>query len=256
MLDATCAVRGCDRPSVARGWCRAHWGRWRRLGDVRAEVPLRRKAPNVEPGTLCTVEGCQRAHFAREFCHSHYSRWARHGEDAERTPTTIFAPKGVPCQSGDCADVAIRCGFCWKHYYRMIRHGRLDLPVADLQARKDARRRYEREWKRAEYAREPERGRARARAMRAANPERTKLSDAKKRRRRRSAPRIPFTVDALAQKISYWGGRCWICDAPWQAIDHVKPISKGGWDVLSNLRPICTSCNSKKHNKWPYPIVG
>jgi hypothetical protein len=36
-----CTVAGCGRPSVARGWCRSHYGRWQRTGDVQAGVPVR-----------------------------------------------------------------------------------------------------------------------------------------------------------------------------------------------------------------------
>lgn len=38
-----CSVEGCDRAVViaSRGWCRAHYNRWWRDGDVRAETPLR-----------------------------------------------------------------------------------------------------------------------------------------------------------------------------------------------------------------------
>lgn len=28
-----CSIDGCDRPVDARGWCKAHWQRWRRHGD-------------------------------------------------------------------------------------------------------------------------------------------------------------------------------------------------------------------------------
>lgn len=28
----TCTISGCDRPRLARGWCRAHYERWRRNG--------------------------------------------------------------------------------------------------------------------------------------------------------------------------------------------------------------------------------
>jgi 5-methylcytosine-specific restriction endonuclease McrA len=37
------------------------------------------------------------------------------------------------------------------------------------------------------------------------------------------------------------------------AVDHVKPITKGGSHMPANLRPICGPCNSLKHNTWPYP---
>lgn len=29
-----CSVEGCEKPDVARGWCRTHYSRWQRHGDV------------------------------------------------------------------------------------------------------------------------------------------------------------------------------------------------------------------------------
>lgn len=34
-------------------------------------------------------------------------------------------------------------------------------------------------------------------------------------------------------------------------IDHVIPVSRGGYHVLVNLSPLCKSCNSKKQAKMP-----
>lgn len=33
MTARTCSVDGCDRPHRSRGWCVAHYFRWRRHGD-------------------------------------------------------------------------------------------------------------------------------------------------------------------------------------------------------------------------------
>ena len=67
------------------------------------------------------------------------------------------------------------------------------------------------------------------------------------------------TRAGLAGKLELWGGRCWICrielDETNLTFDHVVPISKGGLDVLSNLRPCCRACNCRKGNKWPLPEV-
>lgn len=71
---------------------------------------------------------------------------------------------------------------------------------------------------------------------------------------RRGAFTISFTPEQLAAKVAYWGDRCWLCTGEWTAIDHVKPLSKGGPHILANLRPICQSCNSHKRNTWPWPL--
>lgn len=33
-------------------------------------------------------------------------------------------------------------------------------------------------------------------------------------------------------------------------IDHIKPLAKGGQDILSNLQPLCGPCNLKKGSKY------
>jgi 5-methylcytosine-specific restriction endonuclease McrA len=39
------------------------------------------------------------------------------------------------------------------------------------------------------------------------------------------------------------GRRCHVCGDPAAEVDHVVPLSAGGSDRLSNLRPICGPCN-------------
>lgn len=41
MDKRTCSVDGCEHVLKARGWCHAHYNRWRRNGDVKADKPLR-----------------------------------------------------------------------------------------------------------------------------------------------------------------------------------------------------------------------
>lgn len=55
----------------------------------------------------------------------------------------------------------------------------------------------------------------------------------------------------IAARVAYYGGRCWLCRDPWQQIDHVKPISKGGSNWPANLRPACAPCNLAKNGRWP-----
>ena len=63
-----------------------------------------------------------------------------------------------------------------------------------------------------------------------------------------------YTLKQATDRIKFYGYRCWICSNPYEAIDHVKPLSRGGSNFASNLRPICKQCNSLKGNQWPYPV--
>lgn len=71
--------------------------------------------------------------------------------------------------------------------------------------------------------------------------------------RRKGAPTIPFTVAQLEDRLSMFAG-CWMCGCERDEsfhIDHVKPLARGGWHCLSNLRPSCPTCNLSKGAKWP-----
>lgn len=78
---------------------------------------------------------------------------------------------------------------------------------------------------------------------------------------REQAARVPghqVTDQLLAQKLRQWGERCHECSRPLESCtvtwDHVKPLHRQGLHLLSNLRPMCPSCNSRKGARWPYPI--
>lgn len=62
---------------------------------------------------------------------------------------------------------------------------------------------------------------------------------------------VPFTAVQLAQRLEYFGFRCWICRGPGAHVDHVKPIAAGGSHMLANLRPACARCNQRKGSAWP-----
>lgn len=73
---------------------------------------------------------------------------------------------------------------------------------------------------------------------------------ARRRTREGVAPRVRFTHVQLAARVAYFGGKCWMCGARYEHMDHVKPIAAGGSDMLSNLRPACAPCNFAKNGKW------
>lgn len=66
-----------------------------------------------------------------------------------------------------------------------------------------------------------------------------------------------YTTKAKVQaRMAMFGGRCWICKVgPFEEIDHVKPLSKGGAHLPANLRPACLPCNRSKKDKWPFLLA-
>jgi len=57
------------------------------------------------------------------------------------------------------------------------------------------------------------------------------------------------TGEQILARIKYYGERCYLCGAPYEGVDHVIPLSSGGANWPSNIRPVCISCNTAKgHN--------
>lgn len=46
--------------------------------------------------------------------------------------------------------------------------------------------------------------------------------------------------------FSLYGDDCYLCGSVADTIDHVIPLSRGGNNDISNLRPACYDCNIKK----------
>lgn len=97
--------------------------------------------------------------------------------------------------------------------------------------------------------------REREKSYRKNNAAKILIKNARRRAILADVPTVPFTAEQLDQKWSYYGHCCWMCgSAEITTMDHVKPISLGGAHMLANLRPACSSCNSRKGAKWP--LVG
>lgn len=93
-----------------------------------------------------------------------------------------------------------------------------------------------------------------------ANPERARLNhrigSARRAARLREAAVLPFTLAQLDERMAYYGHRCWMCGGPFEHIDHVKPLARGGSHALMNLRPACATCNVRKGATWPLVAGG
>lgn len=83
------------------------------------------------------------------------------------------------------------------------------------------------------------------------HPEVGRATLLRRRARLRGATVGRFGPREIDQRMAMFGHRCWICRGPYEQVDHVKPVSKGGAHMLCNLRPICGSCNLRKSARWP-----
>lgn len=86
------------------------------------------------------------------------------------------------------------------------------------------------------------------------NPDLVRLRGGRYRARKFAATIGEVTPELLAAKLAYWGWACHLCGGDPTDWDHVKPLAKGGAHMLANLRPACDPCNSRKRDRWPYPI--
>jgi hypothetical protein len=89
---AACAVEGCERRAVTRGWCHGHYLRWSRGG--RTEAALRADVPLARPvRDQCSVEGCERGAHSGGMCRTHVGRSRVHGDAQPDLP--VRTPPGL-----------------------------------------------------------------------------------------------------------------------------------------------------------------
>lgn len=254
----TCEVVECSKPRKSRGLCNTHYERLRRTGSVELAVkPI-----------VCTIEDCDKPVAARGMCLMHYKRVRRNGSpDRDEFSATCTV----------CGDPARAKGLCSTHYQRMRLTGSVTLRIANCdrcgiefqpkgsakwcdECKRDGAREYTKGWYRAnrlhalEYAKKrnaTEHARSLRRAWMDANRTKARLWTLNRRAAIREATVGTVSIEGIEARWEYYGGKCWLCGADGEQTDHVKPLNKGGLHVLSNLRPICKSCNSSKRDRWP-----
>lgn len=69
------------------------------------------------------------------------------------------------------------------------------------------------------------------------------------RRARVQAAAGQAAAQQIADRIAFYGGRCWMCGDPATTVDHVIPLFRGGTNWPANLRPACKACNSRKGHR-------
>lgn len=112
--ERTCQVDGCERPHDARGYCEAHYARWKRGGNLSTPI-----GPPSMPDRKCTIPNCDRKHTARGYCSLHYDRW-RTGVSLT-APLRVKIPSGAVCAVETCTRPVVAKGYCDPHHKRWIR---------------------------------------------------------------------------------------------------------------------------------------
>ncbi|WNI28612.1 HNH endonuclease [Streptomyces sp. ITFR-6] len=137
-----------------------------------------------------------------------------------------------------------------------------------LRDSREARRDEYRAWARGNYREDPERHRARhrkwyrenveharaySRAYGAAHPETLRENNDRRRARKIAASIVPFTMRELYRQWDEDGMYgCVYCPGPFEHIDHVVPLSRGGEHGIENLVPSCADCNLSKNDADPW----
>lgn len=179
-------------------------------------------------------------------------------------------PSTVRCKLSAEASAATREAV--RRYREAHREEARKYALARYYANIEDQRKKNSEWRKSN----PEKMRAAQRRWDLANPEkrrenqlrsyRSDLARSREKARSRCAFRrstrrralLPVTRAAIDARFALWSNRCAFCgvDAnhPRNAgherltVDHVLALTKGGLDEAINIIPVCSRCNSSKHN--------
>lgn len=111
-----------------------------------------------------------------------------------------------------------------------------------------ANKKRHRELGKAWAAKNPEKCKASRQRQYAARPEKWRADNFIRRARKQNAPG-KVTPAQIKARIEFYGGCCAYCSKPYEHLDHVIPLSRGGSNLPANIRPTCAKCNLSKGAK-------
>lgn len=240
-----CSVDECHEPVSALGYCNIHHLRFKRTGD-----PMKVLRVASLNGVTCSLDECAEPAFAKALCKIHYDRKQRNGD-----PRKVIAVNwdGVPCLVKGCVDRVKSKGYCNTHYRRWRKFGdaahpgRSFVPAKGHVCNVDGCQSERKANGMCAYHSQVDYKRK--------NPMLAKLASQRRRARKIGAYVADYSHNDLAQRMAYFGNKCWMCGGPFEHVDHVKPLAKRGKDCLSNMRPACRPCNQSKNARW-YGVSG
>lgn len=63
-----------------------------------------------------------------------------------------------------------------------------------------------------------------------------------------------ISLEEFDKILSEYNNSCWICEVTLDSVewDHYQPVAQGGPHTVSNVRPSCKPCNTRKSDLWPF----
>lgn len=83
MTERTCSVEGCERGRFGRGYCNAHYKRWRKTGEAGTAEVRPQAATRTVAATKCSIPTCTDRAHGHGLCSKHYQRARTHGDPIE-----------------------------------------------------------------------------------------------------------------------------------------------------------------------------
>lgn len=265
-----CPLIGCERPTRGR-YCSAHQQRVRKYGHPMADVPIQERASRA--GKDCRLEECSRPvkNGLTGLCDPHYKRRWR---DAEADLTTPVAPRrSEPIPVVDLPGGLRVCQGCDEAQPLVAFHRDSKAPLGRRKTCKSCRVAAEME----RYWQDPALARTRMQSHRALNVDHVRKRDSARYEAHR-LERIERSVEQAHRRRAaiYAGPRdrgisrlalrgmdgdsCCYCSVKMvfasfprgkrpdnqATIEHVTPISRGGFHVWENCTLACWRCNISK----------
>ena len=206
-----CSVEGCDKPSNARGLCPTHYSQVRRAGW--------RKKPPPKP-RVCRVCGIP---VTGRVCEEHRAK-----------------QKYVPKQPKTCVVCGIETGRrqrCPEHPLLRPRKSRAKDPLLGPPNPFCPK---------GHLYRWTSGGNKFCRECRKVNPRYREAKRAERHRRRDLLNAGNLTTAEWLEVLDTLGRKCFYCPGPFEEMDHVIPLARGGRHTKDNVVPACQKCNHDK----------
>lgn len=276
-----CAVEGCDRRAVKKGYCERHYRRWAKHGDPLVSVQTKRcqLLPRVceQCGVLFTPKQEHRDRPAR-FCSRICAAKGQTHRPAVRTvrfcvecgkrflaaqTTSKYCSQGCLDKSNQQKkQLRVRtCPTCGKEF---VPRSNRDNPFCSMECYRSTQ--HTCEWCGRLFIGSPEARfcslSCQRRAHNKANPFANRASSHRRKARMRKARIEPVNLAEICERD---GWRCMLCGKrvdpklhhphPMSAsIDHLIPIANGGTHEAANVQLAHLSCNMRKGNRAPVQL--